>query len=576
MNDNVKIAHKAKAPKALLCAASKIRSLAVWLIGLMFFCTPNAHAFRVIDTTSEGFGILRWNAAPHFVDGVERSLDGGLRYSVVGGSYEAFRDELSWVGAPPSVADFQNAVESAFAAWETVDGASGLGTNLSFVPDFDTVVVDEGPNGPFTGLNRGAEIDLIIFRAPPFIPGGSSLFADASPEANSVTLTSGVESYPAGVISGADIGFNANFAYDLEQFQGNLTHSIGSSLGLAGGDLHPDIYGDELSQFYDDDYDETRALETLTNSFSHLIDPLDPNNSPGLGLYEVCDPNLPGGPLHKCVSGVGIRTPGVDNVMENFPPTPHWPTALQNDDFAGRQFLYPFTESDVVDAAVEWSSEGRFDVSTTPLPTAINTFAAESVGDVSLVDVNFEHEITALEGGVLQLNNGHFRIRAENGDVLDGTYTDFRYTPVEDESGLFDGSGSFEFIGGSGVFFGASGGGSWMADAGFDEGSASMGFANHNWTGQLNLVANPLPGDIDGDGTVAFTDFLILSANFDMDVDKYTSGDFDGNGKVEFSDFLKLSENFGQASAVAAPVPEPSSVLLLIIGLASCRIRRCS
>ena len=40
---------------------------------------------------------MRWDAAPRYVNGEERSLDGGLRYSIGGGSYEAFRDEFLWV-----------------------------------------------------------------------------------------------------------------------------------------------------------------------------------------------------------------------------------------------------------------------------------------------------------------------------------------------------------------------------------------------------------------------------------------------------------------------------------------------
>ena len=428
MNDYAKIADKAKTKQALSCDGKKARSLTVWLVGLMFLFTPSAQAFRVIDTTSDGFGILRWNAAPHFVDGVERSLDGGLRYSVVGGSYEAFRDELSWVGAPPSVADFQNAVESAFAAWETVDQASGLGTNLRFVPDFDTAVFFESSDNGFLGLNRGAEIDLVIFQAPPFIPGGSGVFADSNPEVNSVTLSSGVKDYPASVISGADIGFNANFAYDLEQFQGNLTHSIGNSLGLAGGDLHPDIYGDELSQFYDDDYDQTRALETLTNSFAHLIDPLDPDNSPGLGLYEVCDPNREGGPLHKCKSGIGIRTPGVDNVMENFPPTPNWPTVLQNDDFAGRQFLYPFIKPGVINCG-DFDSDGDVDSADRTIQTTGWTGALMEGGTATFADGDCDGDgdvDTADQTGLI----GHWTGALMAGNLVVGDDADLVYDPV--------------------------------------------------------------------------------------------------------------------------------------------------
>ncbi len=55
-----------------------------------------------------------------------------------------------------------------------------------------------------------------------------------------------------------------------------------------------------------------------------------------------------------------------------------------------------------------------------------------------------------------------------------------------------------------------------------------------------------LPGDLDGDGEVAFADFLVLSNNFGKDVDGYSEGDIDLSGSVGFADFLTLSNNFGK------------------------------
>lgn len=57
----------------------------------------------------------------------------------------------------------------------------------------------------------------------------------------------------------------------------------------------------------------------------------------------------------------------------------------------------------------------------------------------------------------------------------------------------------------------------------------------------------PLAGDIDGDGSVTFADFLVLSSNFGQTTEQGTGvGDIDGNGTVGFSDFLLLSANFGR------------------------------
>ena len=322
-----------------------VRSL-ILLVAMAACWTQNAQAFRVSDVDQMEFsnvhilGHGRWDAAPHLVDGVERSLDSGLRYSIEGGSYQALLDQLQWRSAPPSVGDFQAAIDMAFDRWEAVDPESGLGTDLFFVPDLGTPAVLESFDGPTRvwKLNRGAEIDL--FARPRFVDIGSlagvSTFGD--PDSNTVALTSGVENYPAPVISGADISMASDYAWpSLDFFHRILTHEIGHAIGLRDVNFHSERRG--WSLFYDDNFDPTSdatALATLTNSFAHLIDPLDPDNSPGLNLYEPCDePESLG---ETCTSRPGFDTPGV-NLIETSPQFD--PIFPQNDEFAGRQFLYP-------------------------------------------------------------------------------------------------------------------------------------------------------------------------------------------------------------------------------------------
>jgi len=74
-------------------------------------------------------------------------------------------------------------------------------------------------------------------------------------------------------------------------------------------------------------------------------------------------------------------------------------------------------------------------------------------------------------------------------------------------------------------------------------------------------------GDLDGNGTVEFADFLALSTNFGSMVDSAAQGDIDCNGTVEFADFLALSANFGSTVGGAAAVPEPSSLGLFGLSL---------
>ena len=99
-------------------------------------------------------------------------------------------------------------------------------------------------------------------------------------------------------------------------------------------------------------------------------------------------------------------------------------------------------------------------------------------------------------------------------------------------------------------------------------GTAVMDISSGTGTGTGCAPLNDLGGDFDGNGSVEFADFLVLSSNFGTAVSNYEDGDIDCNGNVEFADFLVLSSNFGNTlNGQAASVPEPSAIALTIPAL---------
>ena len=297
-----------------------IRSILLGLLlGLILIGRVDAGIYFGGNGLSGGY---RWDAAPRSVAGEERSLQGGLRYSVAGGSYQSFRDQFSW-NSVPTVAAFQQTVERSFGAWTSVDPVSGLGTSVSFVADFSTQVRG---SGSFGVLNpAGAEIDLFGLNAG---DTGTRGYTSFNAVGFPVTLTSGVSNYQgSAAISGADIHINSNpgAVYSLEVFGRLLTHEIGHTLGLGDADLG--------GQFIDDNFNPLNPVATLNNSWAGLVNPLDPSNSAGLSTFNIPGStfSITGIDLLMESNGLGISA---GNPLSNLIP-------LTADEYGMRQFLYP-------------------------------------------------------------------------------------------------------------------------------------------------------------------------------------------------------------------------------------------
>lgn len=93
-----------------------------------------------------------------------------------------------------------------------------------------------------------------------------------------------------------------------------------------------------------------------------------------------------------------------------------------------------------------------------------------------------------------------------------------------------------------------------------------------------------LPGDLNGDDLIDSVDLLTLTGNLFTDVStltyqqSYPLGDINGDAKIDYTD-IQLLKNAHQRfinsiSAPPLPTPEPSSVVLVMLGLAVCPPRR--
>ena len=308
------------------------------VLGLSILVGTATASAGVITGTVPGnplAGGSRWDYAPRemtiFGNVRNRSLADGLSYNMQGGSYQAYRDLFTWSGPAPEVGDFQQAVESAFNAWASIDPVSGFGTKLAF--RFDTSVSVVGISTGNGTLNTdGAEIDLFGSSLSSVWGGtgrGIRGITSVGEVITPVTLTSGVVNYAGSrAIAGADIILNSQTSavYTLDVFRRLLTHEIGHALGFGDVDVG-------TVTFIDNNFDIANPAATLSDSWAALVDPLNPAASTGLRAYTISGSvfSTTGVNLLMESNGLGVSAA---NPLSNLVP-------LSNDEYGIRQFLYP-------------------------------------------------------------------------------------------------------------------------------------------------------------------------------------------------------------------------------------------
>src|SRR5690606_11755969 len=77
------------------------------------------------------------------------------------------------------------------------------------------------------------------------------------------------------------------------------------------------------------------------------------------------------------------------------------------------------------------------------------------------------------------------------------------------------------------------------------------------------------PGDFNSDGNVDGADFVIWQTNFPNNSGAATLdiGDANGDGNVDGADFVMWQTNFPTIGGGQTVVPEPASMMLMLIGM---------
>jgi hypothetical protein len=94
------------------------------------------------------------------------------------------------------------------------------------------------------------------------------------------------------------------------------------------------------------------------------------------------------------------------------------------------------------------------------------------------------------------------------------------------------------------------------------------------WLDYVEIASHVVPGDVNGVGGVTLADYEVIRANYRTNVTSRTEGDLNADGFVDIQDFREWKANVPAAIAAGVTIPEPSSGLIAMGGLAIAWARR--
>ena len=89
-----------------------------------------------------------------------------------------------------------------------------------------------------------------------------------------------------------------------------------------------------------------------------------------------------------------------------------------------------------------------------------------------------------------------------------------------------------------------------------------------------NLTFGVATGDYNGNGTVDAADYTVWRDNFGATVAAGTLADGDGNGVIDSGDYTVWTNNFGTSGSSSVAIPEPTTLLLLLLTSTASLARR--
>ncbi|MBN2217110.1 MAG: PEP-CTERM sorting domain-containing protein [Pirellulales bacterium] len=289
------------------------------------------------------------------------------------------------------------------------------------------------------------------------------------------------------------------------------------------------------------------------------LDSLGPGTSDGLPGFETSPGNAGLGPRTADTAGFGSVYLG---------PGTEWDEEVMT--FSGWVALAPSTGNVVWDRVFTNSqAENNFqviihdDVQTGEVAGLYLATDDEFIGGltsavlpktaVDLVDTEWHHIFVVRDGdGIDNLTV-----------VIDGV----DYSSLLSASGVISSYGDGEgnaYLAGSGAF-------TDMFSGVMDEVSIWVGEARTVADAQKLYAAGDgslplIPGDANVDGTVDESDAAVLAENWGKSNANWVMGDFNKDGSVGAADAAILAANWGEGTTESNPVPEPSTLVLAILG----------